>query len=77
MILSTVLGGNIRTSVVICASSNQTQAAERSAALKLGESCDRYANAILRDYFLKQHIDNADAPLQNAKNVPRRKVDGS
>ncbi len=64
MILSTALGGNSKTSVIICASQDKYLAKETIASLRFGQSCRLVSNSIQTETdFLRHLIDKIDAEI--------------
>lgn len=64
MMLSTALGGNSKTSVIVCAAQDANHVAETIAALKFGQACRKVSNTVQSETdFLKQLIDNLDSQI--------------
>lgn len=68
MILSSALGGNSKTSVIVCASQEKHLLKETIAALKFGQSCRHISNSLQSETdFLKQLIDNIDIQIEECQ----------
>ena len=66
MMLSSALGGNSKTSVIICAAQEAYQAKETIAALKFGQSCRMVQNWLNTETdFLQKMIDDLDSQIRS------------
>ncbi len=74
MMLSTALGGNSKTSVIVCAAQDQCLVTETIAALKFGQSCRRVKNAVQSETdFLKELIQQLDSQIAQCEDEIRAK----
>ena len=74
MMLSPALGGNSRTSVIVCAAQDEDLVPETIATLKFAQSCRRVQNSVVSDSdFLKKLIDNLDFQISKCEDEIKRK----
>ncbi len=74
MMLSSALGGNSKTSVIVCASQEKHLLKETLAALKFGRSCRCVSNSLQSETdFLKQLIDNIDLQIEQCQAEIKKK----
>jgi len=70
MLLSSGLGGNSKTSVVVCAAQEKEHTAETIAALKFGQSCSRVSNSARTGMnAIHDLISNLDAEIANCEAI--------
>lgn len=74
MMLSTALGGNCRTSVIICASKSNVHFAETVASLKFGLSCRSVTNTIeAENEFLTKLLKSLDSEISKCEEEIKKK----
>lgn len=74
MMLSTALGGNSKTSVIICAAQDNDLIKETIAALKFGQSCRLVSNSLQTEKdFLRELIEKLDSQIEHCQNEIQRK----
>jgi len=74
MMLSTALGGNSKTSVIVCAAQDADQVSETIAAIKFGQSCSSVTNVLQSESdFLKNLIDDLDAQIAECEGIIKTK----
>ena len=74
MMLSTALGGNSKTSVIICAGQEKDVATETIAALKFGQTCGGVSNELQNDSdFMKKILFKIDREISICEKLIREK----
>ena len=74
MLLSTALGGNGKTSVIVCAAQDKDLVPETIATLKFAQSCRQVKNTVISETdFLKGLIDNLDSQISHCEEEIRKK----
>lgn len=74
LLLSSALGGNSKTSVIVCAAQDECLVTETVAALKFGQACQKVQNSVQsKSDFLKQLIQTLDAQISKCEGDIRRK----
>ena len=74
MMLSDALGGNSKTSVIVCACQDETAIKETVAALRFGESCRHISNSLQTETnFLRQLLDKIDNQIMSCQETIKRK----
>ena len=74
MMLSTALGGNSKTSIIICAAQENHLIKETIAALKFGQSCRLVSNSLQTEKdFLRELIEKLDSQIKHYQDEIRRK----
>lgn len=74
LILCTALGGNSKTSVIVCASQDKDLVPETIATLKFAQSCRQVKNNIFSETdFLKRILDNIDSKIAHCEKDIREK----